>query len=159
MQTSFLVCVAPKGPFQPRSGKRKEKEEIVSEIDKFRTLTEENIDAFQPKRQLVEKDVLMPVKHNVFLWNLLPGCRRGAFMMEKTVWFRKNYDMFNSIYLSERSPCLFWFLYVSDSPSPFHGNTCCGQRTVRMAVVACSQKRKAVFAAQAQLINQELKNF
>ncbi|GFU74005.1 hypothetical protein TNCV_1641311 [Trichonephila clavipes] len=32
--------------------------------------TEENIDDGSTKDQLVEKDVLMPVKHNVFLWNL-----------------------------------------------------------------------------------------
>ncbi|GFW12006.1 hypothetical protein TNCV_4530721 [Trichonephila clavipes] len=66
------------------------------------------------KDQLVEKDVLMPVKHNVFLWNL-PDVEEMPSHDGETI--------------------LLW------SPWKYR----CGQRTVRMAVVACSQNQ-AVFA-------------
>ncbi|GFV77334.1 hypothetical protein TNCV_2406531 [Trichonephila clavipes] len=67
------------------------------------------------KDQLVEKDVLMPVKHNVFLWNL-PDVEEVPSHDGETI--------------------LLW------SPWKYR----CGQRTVRMAVVACSQKQNTVFA-------------
>ncbi|GFW54833.1 hypothetical protein TNCV_2654731 [Trichonephila clavipes] len=67
------------------------------------------------KDQLVEKDILMPVKHNVFLWNL-PD-------------------------VEEVPPhILLW------SPWKYR----CGERTVRMAVVACSQKQRSLRAQAHQ---------
>ncbi|GFS50400.1 hypothetical protein TNCV_2022231 [Trichonephila clavipes] len=66
------------------------------------------------KDQLVKKDVLMPVKHNVFLWNL-PDVEEVPPHDGETI--------------------LLW------SPWKYR----CGQRTVRMAVMACSQNQ-AVFA-------------
>ncbi|GFT48170.1 uncharacterized protein TNCV_1001431 [Trichonephila clavipes] len=65
------------------------------------------------KDQLVKKDVLMPVKHNVFLWNL-PDVEEVPPHDGETI--------------------LLW------SPWKYR----CGQRTVRMAVMACSQNQ-AVF--------------
>ncbi|GFU83313.1 hypothetical protein TNCV_3739241 [Trichonephila clavipes] len=73
------------------------------------------------KDQLVEKDVLMPVKHNVFLWNL-PDVEEMP------------------------SHILLW------SPWKYR----CGQRTVRLAVVACSQNQ-AVFARRRIKVKAELK--
>ncbi|GFX88885.1 hypothetical protein TNCV_2575921 [Trichonephila clavipes] len=69
----------------------------------------------QPKINLLKKDVLMPVKHNVFLWNL-PDVEEMPSHDGETI--------------------LLW------SPWKYR----CGQRTVRMAVVACSQKKNTVFA-------------
>ncbi|GFT62526.1 hypothetical protein TNCV_3580641 [Trichonephila clavipes] len=67
------------------------------------------------KDQLVEKDVLMPVKHNVFLWNL-PDVEEVPSHDGETI--------------------LLW------SPWKYR----CGQRTVRMAVMACSQKQRSLRA-------------
>ncbi|GFT21589.1 hypothetical protein TNCV_2365941 [Trichonephila clavipes] len=67
----------------------KEKEKSFRTVD-VQNSTEEKIDAFNQKDQPVEKDVLMPVKHNVFLWNL-PD-------------------------VEESLSVPFFFLYVSDSP-------------------------------------------
>ncbi|GFW19439.1 hypothetical protein TNCV_1603331 [Trichonephila clavipes] len=75
------------------------------------------------KDQLVEKDVLMPVKHNVFLWNL-PDVEEVPSHDGETI--------------------LLW------SPWKYR----CGQRTVRMAVVACSQKQRSL-RVQAQLMRTE----
>ncbi|GFV76903.1 hypothetical protein TNCV_689731 [Trichonephila clavipes] len=66
------------------------------------------------KDQLVKKDVLMPVKQCVFLWNL-PDVEEVPPHDGETI--------------------LLW------SPWKYR----CGQRTVRMAVMACSQNQ-AVFA-------------
>ncbi|GFS95114.1 hypothetical protein TNCV_2704691 [Trichonephila clavipes] len=77
------------------------------------------------KDQLVEKDVLMPVKHNVFLWNL-PDVEEVPSHDGETI--------------------LLW------SPWKYR----CGQRTVRMAVVACSQNQ-AVFARRRIKVKAELK--
>ncbi|GFW19443.1 hypothetical protein TNCV_1603371 [Trichonephila clavipes] len=78
------------------------------------------------KDQLVEKDVLMPVKHNVFLWNL-PDVEEMPSHDGETI--------------------LLW------SPWKYR----CGQRTVRMAVVACSQKQNTVFARRRIKVKAELK--
>ncbi|GFW86484.1 hypothetical protein TNCV_4332681 [Trichonephila clavipes] len=78
------------------------------------------------KDQLVEKDVLMPVKHNVFLWNL-PDVEEVPSHDGETI--------------------LLW------SPWKYR----CGQRTVRMAVVACSQKQNTVFARRRIKVKAELK--
>ncbi|GFX63464.1 hypothetical protein TNCV_104721 [Trichonephila clavipes] len=77
------------------------------------------------KDQLVEKDVLMPVKHNVFLWNL-PDVEEMPSHDGETI--------------------LLW------SPWKYR----CGQRTVRMAVVTCSQNQ-AVFARRRIKVKAELK--
>ncbi|GFS82474.1 hypothetical protein TNCV_4777811 [Trichonephila clavipes] len=79
------------------------------------------------KDQLVEKDVLMPVKHNVFLWNL-PDVEEMPSHDGETI--------------------LLW------SPWKYR----CGQRTVRMAVVACSQKQGSL-REQAQQIKTKTKTF
>ncbi|GFV23574.1 phosphatase and actin regulator 2 [Trichonephila clavipes] len=71
------------------------------------------------KDQLVEKDVLMPVKHNVFLWNL-PDVEEVPSHDGETI--------------------LLW------SPWKYR----CGQRTVRMAVVACSQSQDSLRAQAHQ---------
>ncbi|GFW58893.1 hypothetical protein TNCV_4047311 [Trichonephila clavipes] len=68
------LCCSEGGSLRPGSG-NEGKREIV--LNRRPELERENIDAFNQKIILL-KDVLMPVKHNVFLWNL-PGCRRGAF--------------------------------------------------------------------------------
>ncbi|GFS74104.1 hypothetical protein TNCV_3280621 [Trichonephila clavipes] len=77
------------------------------------------------KDQLVEKDVLMPVKHNVFLWNL-PDVEEVPSHDGGTI--------------------LLW------SPWKYR----CGQRTVRLAVVTCSQNQ-AVFARRRIKVKAELK--
>ncbi|GFW04281.1 hypothetical protein TNCV_2670441 [Trichonephila clavipes] len=67
------------------------------------------------KDQLVKKDVLMPVKHNVFLWNL-PDVEEMPSHDGETVQFSRIMICLIFVYLSY-SPCLFrFFLYVSDSP-------------------------------------------
>ncbi|GFX19006.1 phosphatase and actin regulator 2 [Trichonephila clavipes] len=58
--------VAPKN-FQPWQWKRRKKRNRFEQTS--RTL-ERKISMRSTKDQLVKKDVLMPVKHNVFLWNL-----------------------------------------------------------------------------------------
>ncbi|GFV31572.1 hypothetical protein TNCV_4823311 [Trichonephila clavipes] len=72
------------------------------------------------KDQLVEKDVLMPVKHNVFLWNL-PDVEEVPSHDGETVQFS----------------------------SGLHGNTSCGQRTVRMAVYGMQPKARQFLRAGA----------
>ncbi|GFV64931.1 transposon Tf2-6 polyprotein [Trichonephila clavipes] len=61
--------------FQPWQWKRRKKRNRFEQTS--RTL-QRKISMRSTKDQLVEKDVLMPVKHNVFLWNL-PDVERGAF--------------------------------------------------------------------------------
>ncbi|GFU70939.1 hypothetical protein TNCV_2540731 [Trichonephila clavipes] len=70
------------------------------------------------KDQLVEKDVLMPVKHNVFLWNL-PDVEEILPLVSMEIPLRT-------------------------------------ARTVRMAVVTCSQNQ-AVFARRRIKVKAELK--
>ncbi|GFU09150.1 hypothetical protein TNCV_1319851 [Trichonephila clavipes] len=53
--------------FQPWQWKRRKKRNRLEQT--FRTL-QRKISMRSTKDQLVKKDVLMPVKHNVFLWNL-----------------------------------------------------------------------------------------
>ncbi|GFW05361.1 phosphatase and actin regulator 2 [Trichonephila clavipes] len=53
--------------FQPWQWKRRKKRNRFEQTS--RTL-ERKISMRSTKDQLVKKDVLMPVKHNVFLWNL-----------------------------------------------------------------------------------------
>ncbi|GFV32730.1 transposon Tf2-6 polyprotein [Trichonephila clavipes] len=61
--------------FQPWQWKRRKKRNRIEQTS--RTL-QRKISMRSTKDQLVEKDVLMPVKHNVFLWNL-PDVERDAF--------------------------------------------------------------------------------
>ncbi|GFW63236.1 hypothetical protein TNCV_581761 [Trichonephila clavipes] len=60
------VCVAPK-KFLSLAVETKEKRNRFKQTS--RTL-QRKISMRSTKDQLVKKDVLMPVKHNVFLWNL-----------------------------------------------------------------------------------------
>ncbi|GFU33958.1 hypothetical protein TNCV_656241 [Trichonephila clavipes] len=59
-------CVAPK-IFQPRQKRKRRKKR--NRFEHSRTL-QRKISMRSTKDQLVKKDALMPVKHNVFLWNL-----------------------------------------------------------------------------------------
>ncbi|GFU49637.1 phosphatase and actin regulator 2 [Trichonephila clavipes] len=61
--------------FQPWQWKRRKKRNRFEQTS--RTL-QRKLSMRSTKDQLVEKDVLMPVKHNVFLWNL-PDVERDAF--------------------------------------------------------------------------------
>ncbi|GFW63268.1 transposon Tf2-6 polyprotein [Trichonephila clavipes] len=97
--------------FQPWQWKRRKKKNRFEQTS--RTL-QRKISMRSTKDQLVDKDVLMPVKHNVFLWNL-PDVEEVSSHDRETI--------------------LLW------SPWKYR----CGQRTVRLAVVACSQNQ-AVFA-------------
>ncbi|GFV30496.1 hypothetical protein TNCV_3857711 [Trichonephila clavipes] len=99
--------------FQPWQWKRR-KREIV--LNRRPELYRGKYRCVQPKINLLKKDVLMPVKHNVFLWNL-PDIEEVPSHDGETI--------------------LLW------SPWKYR----CGQRTVRLAVVACSQNQsQAVFA-------------
>ncbi|GFY35067.1 phosphatase and actin regulator 2 [Trichonephila clavipes] len=97
--------------FEPWQWKRRKKRNRFEQTS--RTL-QRKISMRSTKDQLVKKDVLMPVKHNVFLWNL-PDVEEVPPHDGETI--------------------LLW------SPWKYR----CGQRTVRMAVMACSQNQ-AVFA-------------
>ncbi|GFW46371.1 phosphatase and actin regulator 2 [Trichonephila clavipes] len=101
--------------FQPWQWKRRKKRNRFKQTS--RTL-QRKISMRSTKDQLIKKDVLMPVKHNVFLWNL-PDVEEVPSHDGETI--------------------LLW------SPWKYR----CGQRTVRMAVVACSQKAKHSLRAQA----------
>ncbi|GFT32732.1 phosphatase and actin regulator 2 [Trichonephila clavipes] len=109
--------------FQPWQWKRRKKRNRFEQTS--RTL-QRKISMRSTKDQLVEKDVLMPVKHNVFLWNL-PDVEEVPSHDGETI--------------------LLW------SPWKYR----CGQRTVRMAVVACSQKQNTVFARRRIKVKAELK--
>ncbi|GFV15679.1 hypothetical protein TNCV_3378331 [Trichonephila clavipes] len=61
------VCVGSEGFSSPGSG-NEGKREIV--LNRRPELLQRKISMRSTKDQLVEKDVFMPVKHNVFLWNL-----------------------------------------------------------------------------------------
>ncbi|GFV40397.1 hypothetical protein TNCV_4750631 [Trichonephila clavipes] len=61
------VCVAPKDLFEPWQWKRRKKRNRFEQTS--RTL-QRKISMRSTKDQLVKKDVLMPVKQCVFLWNL-----------------------------------------------------------------------------------------
>ncbi|GFX22951.1 hypothetical protein TNCV_2086591 [Trichonephila clavipes] len=54
--------------FQPWQWKRREKRNRFEQTSRS---LERKISMRSTKDQLVQKDVLLPVKHNVFLWNLL----------------------------------------------------------------------------------------
>ncbi|GFU61382.1 phosphatase and actin regulator 2 [Trichonephila clavipes] len=97
--------------FEPWQWKRRKKRNRFEQTS--RTL-QRKISMRSTKDQLVKKDVLMPVKHNVFLWNL-PDVEEVPSHDGETI--------------------LLW------SPWTYR----CGQRTVRLAVMACSQNQ-AVFA-------------
>ncbi|GFV46240.1 phosphatase and actin regulator 2 [Trichonephila clavipes] len=112
MKSEHRRFVLPEKFFEPWQWKRRKKRNRFEQTS--RTL-QRKISMRSTKDQLVEKDVLMPVKNNVFLWNL-----------------------------PDVEEILLW------SPWKYR----CGQRTVRLAVVACSQKQNTVFA-QAQLMRTE----
>ncbi|GFT52815.1 phosphatase and actin regulator 2 [Trichonephila clavipes] len=71
--------------FEPWQWKRRKKRNRFEQTS--RTL-ERKISMRATKDQLVKKDVLMPVKHNVFLWNL-PDVEEVPSHDGETVWFRK----------------------------------------------------------------------
>ncbi|GFU47959.1 phosphatase and actin regulator 2 [Trichonephila clavipes] len=108
--------------FQPWQWKRRKKRNRFEQTS--RTL-QRKISMRSTKDRLVKKDVFMPVKHNVFLWNL-PDVEEMPSHDEETI--------------------LLW------SPWKYR----CGQRTVRLAVVACSQNQ-AVFARRRIKVKAELK--
>ncbi|GFX38351.1 hypothetical protein TNCV_1990201 [Trichonephila clavipes] len=62
-----IVLQRARGSFSPGSGNEGKKRNRFEQTS--RTL-QRKISMRSTKDQLVEKDVLMPVKHNVFLWNL-----------------------------------------------------------------------------------------
>ncbi|GFV43345.1 phosphatase and actin regulator 2 [Trichonephila clavipes] len=109
--------------FQPWQWKRRKKRNRFEQTS--RTL-QRKISMRSTKDQLVKKDVLMPVKHNVFLWNL-PDVEEMPSHDGETVQFSSGLDGKGK-----------------------KGKYRCGQRTVRLAVVACSQKQNSL-RAQAQL--------
>ncbi|GFV79564.1 phosphatase and actin regulator 2 [Trichonephila clavipes] len=111
MKSKYRRFVLLRGIFEPWQWKRRKKRNRFEQTS--RTL-QRKISMRSTKDQLVKKDVLTPVKHNVFLWNL-PDVEEVPSHDGETI--------------------LLW------SPWKYR----CGQRTVRMAVVACSQSQ-AVFA-------------
>ncbi|GFW18578.1 phosphatase and actin regulator 2 [Trichonephila clavipes] len=97
--------------FEPWQWKRRKK---INRFEQTSRTLQRKISMRSTKDQLVKKDVLMPVKQCVFLWNL-PDVEEVPSHDGETI--------------------LLW------SPWKYR----CGQRTVRMAVMACSQNQ-AVFA-------------
>ncbi|GFW41998.1 phosphatase and actin regulator 2 [Trichonephila clavipes] len=67
MKSNYRRFVLLRKIFQPWQWKRRKKRNRFKQTS--RTL-QRKISMRSTKDQLVEKDVLMPVKHNVFLWNL-----------------------------------------------------------------------------------------
>ncbi|GFW21665.1 phosphatase and actin regulator 2 [Trichonephila clavipes] len=122
MNSNYRRFVLLRKIFEPWQWKRRKKRNRFEQTS--RTL-QRKISMRSTKDQLVEKDVLMPVKHNVFLWNL-PDVEEVPSHDGETI--------------------LLW------SPWKYR----CGQRTVRMAVVACSQNQ-AVFARRRIKVKAELK--
>ncbi|GFT14811.1 phosphatase and actin regulator 2 [Trichonephila clavipes] len=113
MNSNYRRFVLLRKIFEPWQWKRRKKRNRFEQTS--RTL-QRKISMRSTKDQLVKKDFLMPVKHNVFLWNL-PDVEEVPSHDGETI--------------------LLW------SPWKYR----CGQRTVRMAVVACSQNQ-AVFASR-----------
>ncbi|GFV07905.1 phosphatase and actin regulator 2 [Trichonephila clavipes] len=74
--------------FQPWQWKRRKKRNRIEQTS--RTL-ERKISMRSTKDQLVKKDVLMPVKHNVFLWNL-PDVEEVPSHDGETVQFSSGLD-------------------------------------------------------------------
>ncbi|GFV35861.1 phosphatase and actin regulator 2 [Trichonephila clavipes] len=137
--------------FEPWQWKRRKKRNRFEQTS--RTL-QRKISMRSTKDQLVKKDVLMPVKQCVYLWNL-PDVEEMPSHDGETVQFNKIMICLISIYLSY-SPCLFrlfcMFQILLWSPWKYR----CGQRTVRIAVMACSQKQGSL-RAQAQQIKTKTK--
>ncbi|GFV61568.1 phosphatase and actin regulator 2 [Trichonephila clavipes] len=67
MNSKYRRFVLLRRIFQPWQWKRRKKRNRFEQTS--RTL-QRKISMRSTKDQLVKKDVLMPVKHNVFLWNL-----------------------------------------------------------------------------------------
>ncbi|GFW61937.1 phosphatase and actin regulator 2 [Trichonephila clavipes] len=67
MERNYRRFVLLRKIFEPWQWKRRKKRNRFEQTS--RTL-QRKISMRSTKDQLVEKDVLMPVKHNVFLWNL-----------------------------------------------------------------------------------------
>ncbi|GFW50140.1 phosphatase and actin regulator 2 [Trichonephila clavipes] len=122
MNSNYRRFVLLQRIFQPWQWKRRKKRNRFEQTS--RTL-QRKISMRSTKDQLVKKDVLMPVKHNVFLWNL-PDVEEVSSHDGETI--------------------LLW------SPWKYR----CGQRTVRLAVVTCSQNQ-AVFARRRIKVKAELK--
>ncbi|GFU58377.1 phosphatase and actin regulator 2 [Trichonephila clavipes] len=66
MNSKYRLFVLLRRIFQPWQWKRRKKRNRFEQTS--RTL-ERNI-SMRSTKELIKKDVLMPVKHNVFLWNL-----------------------------------------------------------------------------------------
>ncbi|GFW33145.1 hypothetical protein TNCV_2110731 [Trichonephila clavipes] len=79
MKSKYKRFVLLQRIFQPWQWKRRKKRNRFEQTS--RTL-ERKISMRSTKDQLVKKDVLMPVKHNVFLWNFRMS-KRCLHMMEK----------------------------------------------------------------------------
>ncbi|GFY19875.1 phosphatase and actin regulator 2 [Trichonephila clavipes] len=67
MESKYRRFVLLRKIFQPWQWKRRKKRNRFEQTS--RTL-QRKISMRSTKDQLIKKDVLMPVKHNVFLWNL-----------------------------------------------------------------------------------------
>ncbi|GFV15118.1 phosphatase and actin regulator 2, partial [Trichonephila clavipes] len=111
MNSKYRRFVLLQRIFQPWQWKRRKKRNRFEQTS--RTL-QRKIPMRSTKNQLVKKDVLMPVKHNVFLWNL-PDVEEMPSHDGETVYFRKIMICLIFVYLSY-SPCLFRF-------SGLHGRT------------------------------------
>ncbi|GFW08441.1 phosphatase and actin regulator 2 [Trichonephila clavipes] len=112
--------------FEPWQWKRRKKRDRFEQTS--RTL--ERKISMRSTKELIKKDVLMPVKHNVFLWNL-PDVEES---------------------LSVPS----FFLYVSDSPlvsrkKEKRKTYRCGQRTVRLASCGMQPKPSSLRAQAHRL--------
>ncbi|GFT16417.1 phosphatase and actin regulator 2 [Trichonephila clavipes] len=116
MKSNYRRFVLLRKIFEPWQWKRRKKRNRFEQTS--RTL-QRKISMRSTKDQLVKKDVLMPVKQCVFLWNL-PDVEEVPSHDGETI--------------------LLW------SPWKYR----CGQRTVRMAVMACSQKQRSLRAQAHQ---------
>ncbi|GFV31099.1 phosphatase and actin regulator 2 [Trichonephila clavipes] len=67
MKSNYRRFVLLRRIFQPWQWKRRKK---INRFEQTSRTLQRKISMRSTKDQLVEKDVLMPVKHNVFLWNL-----------------------------------------------------------------------------------------
>ncbi|GFU13489.1 phosphatase and actin regulator 2 [Trichonephila clavipes] len=118
MNSNYRRFVLLRKIFEPWQWKRRKKRNRFEQTS--RTL-ERKISMRSTKDQLVKKDVLMPVKHNVFLWNL-PDVEEVPSHDGETVQFSRIMIGLIPIYLSY-SPCLFRFFLCFRFSSGLHGNT------------------------------------
>ncbi|GFS65362.1 phosphatase and actin regulator 2 [Trichonephila clavipes] len=79
MNSNYRRFVLLRRMFEPWQWKRRKK---INRFEQTSRTLQRKISMRSTKDQLVKKDVLMPVKHNVFLWNLRMS-KRCLHMMEK----------------------------------------------------------------------------